>query len=69
MKKELTCVADCVRLHILSEPRSDADVVCKVRYLTELEIVKELPREGYFKVCTAAGVEGYCEKRLVKIKK
>lgn len=67
MSKELTCVADTVRLHILSEPRSDADVVCKVRYLTELKIIKELPREGYFKVCTAIGAEGYCEKRLVRI--
>lgn len=66
MKKELTCVSDCLRLHILSEPRSDADVVCKVRYLTELQITEELPDEGYFKVCTATGAEGYCEKRLVK---
>lgn len=69
MKNELTCIVDCLRLHILSEPRSDADVVCKVRYLTELEIVKELPHEGYFKVCTATGAEGYCEKCLVKLKK
>lgn len=61
MKKKLICVADAVRLPILSEPRSDADVVCKVRYLTELEIIRELPREGYFQVCTAIGAEGYCE--------
>ena len=68
MKKRLTCVVDAVRAPILSEPRSDADVVCKVRYLTELEIIRELPREGYFQVCSAIGAEGYCEKSLVKIR-
>ena len=69
MKKQKTCVVDCLRLHILSAPRSDADVVCKVRYLTELEIVDAMPTSDYFKVCTAIGAEGYCDKRLVKIRK
>lgn len=69
MRKEKTGVVDCLRLHILSEPRSDADVVCKVRYLTELKIIDELPTTDYLKVCTAIGAEGYCERRLVKIRK
>lgn len=69
MKKRKTAVSDSVRLHILSAPRSDADVVCKVRYLTELEILEEHPLEGYYKVCTAAGAEGYCDKHLVKLRK
>ena len=69
MRKRKTGVVDSVRLHILSAPRSDADVVCKVRYLTELEILDELPTTGYYKVCTAIGAEGYCDKRLVRILK
>lgn len=69
MKKRKTGVVDSVRLHILSAPRSDADVVCKVRYLTELEIIEELPSVGYYKVCTVAGAEGYCDKSLVKLRK
>ena len=69
MRKEKTCVADSIRLHILSEPRSDADVVCKVRYLTELTIVDEMPLTDYMKVCTVAGIEGYCDRHLVKIRK
>jgi hypothetical protein len=69
MRKEKTAVADCLRLHILSEPRSDADVVCKVRYLTELRVVDEMPMSDYVKVCTAIGAEGYCDRRLVKIRK
>ncbi len=68
MKKQKTAVADCIRLHILSAPRSNADVVCKVRYLTELIIVEDRP-DDYYKVCTAAGAEGYCLKSLVRITK
>lgn len=69
MSNEKTGVADCLRLHILSKPRSDADVVCKVRYLTELRIVDEMPDSDYIKVCTAIGAEGYCDRNLVKIRK
>lgn len=69
MKRRKTCVVDSVRLHILSAPRSDADVVCKVRYLTELEIIDEMPTTDYCKVCTAFGAEGYCDRRLVRILK
>lgn len=69
MKRRKTCVVDSVRLHILSAPRSDADVVCKVRYLTELEIIDEMPTTDYYKVCTAFGAEGYCDRRLVRILK
>lgn len=69
MSKEKTGVVDSIRLHILSAPRSDADVVCKVRYLTELRIVDEMPDSDYIKVCTAIGAEGYCDRNLVKIRK
>ncbi len=69
MKKYKTGVVDSLRLHILSAPRSDADVVCKVRYLTELKIIEELPTGDYIKVCTAIGAEGYCDRRLVRIGK
>lgn len=69
MRKQKTAVVDSVRLHILSEPRSDADVVCKVRYLTELRIVDEMPMSDFMKVSTAMGAEGYCDRHLVKIRK
>ena len=69
MRKAKTAVVDTIRLHILSEPRSDADVVCKVRYLTELRIVDEMPTSDYMRVCTAIGAEGYCDRNLVKIRK
>lgn len=62
-------VVNCLRLHILAEPRLDSDVVCKVRYLTEVEIDLDNSTEDFYKICTAIGAAGYCEKDLISIKK
>lgn len=69
MSKVKTGVAKCLRLHILSEPRADADVVCKVRYLTNLLVSESESTDDYYKVCTAFGAEGYCDKHSVEIRK
>ena len=31
-------IVNCLRLHVFSEPNTDSEVVCKLRYLTEVEI-------------------------------
>lgn len=69
MKTErmLTGVANCLRLHIYSEPNVDSEIVCKVRYLTELSIDLDESTEDFYKVCTAVGAEGFCERDLVTI--
>ena len=64
-----TGVATCLRLHILSEPRPGAEVVCKVRYLTELMVSESESTDDYYKVYTAIGAEGYCDKNSVEIRK
>ena len=68
MKNLKTGVANCIRLHVLSEPRADADVVCKVRYLTEVLVDEDESTEDYYKIYLAIGAEGYCDKQLVDIR-
>lgn len=68
MKNFKTGVANCLRLHVLSEPRADADVVCKVRYLTEVLVDEDESTEDYYKIHLAIGAEGYCDKQLVDIR-
>lgn len=65
----MTGVANCLRLHIHSESSLDSEIVCKVRYLTELEVDMENSTEDFYKVSTATGAEGFCQKDLVTIKK
>lgn len=61
-------VVTCLRLHVLSEPRADSEVVCKLRFLTEVEIDLDNSTEDFYKICTAIGAEGFCQKDLVTIK-
>lgn len=61
-------IANCLRLHIHSEPTLESEIICKVRYLTELDIDMEHSTEDFYKVCTAIGAEGFCQKELVTIR-
>lgn len=70
MKTEdmLIGIVNCLRLHIHSEPNEDSEVVCKVRYATELAIDLDESTEDFYKIYTAIGAEGFCQKDLVTIK-
>lgn len=63
-----TGVANCLRLHIHAEPSLDSEIVCKVRYLTEVEIDPKNSTEDFYKIYTAIGAEGFCQKELITIK-
>lgn len=64
----LTGIVNCLRLHIFSEPNVESEIVCKVRYLTEVEIDMKASTEDFYKVYTAIGAEGFCQKDLIIIK-
>lgn len=68
MKNMPIGVANCLRLHIYSEPKLDSEIVCKVRYATEVEIDLDKSTEEFYKIYTAIGAEGFCQKDLVTIK-
>lgn len=61
-------VANCLRLHIFTEPNMESDIVCKVRYLTELAVDLDNSTDDFYKVHTAIGAEGFCRKDLVTIR-
>lgn len=58
-------VANCLRLHIHSEPNLESEIVCKLRYLTEVMIDTEQSTDDFYKIYTAIGAEGFCEKELI----
>lgn len=63
-----TGVANCLRLHIFFEPKTDSEVVCKLRYLTEVEVDLENSTEDFYKVYTAIGAEGFCRKDNITLR-
>ncbi len=64
----LTGVSNSIRLHIHEEPNLKSMVICKVRYLTDLLVDPEESTEDFYKVFTATGVEGFCEKEFVTLR-
>lgn len=66
-KNMLVGVANCLRLHIHSNPDLESEIVCKVRYLTELKVDLKDSTEDFYKVYTATGAEGFCQKEYVTV--
>ena len=62
-------VTNCKKLNIREEPRTDATIICEVDYQTELMIDENESTEEFYKVFTAAGIEGFCMKKFITIQK
>lgn len=61
-------VTNCKKLNVREKPRTDATIICEVDYQTELIIDEKESTEEFYKVCTVAGVEGFCMKKFIAIR-
>ena len=68
MENTPNAVVNCLRLHVFSKPSVDSEIVCKLRYLTELIVDMDDSTESFYKIYTAIGAEGFCLKEFVTIK-
>lgn len=66
-KDILGVVVDCDKLNIRKEPSINADIVCMIDASTNLIVDYESSTDEFYKICTYAGIEGYCMKKFVKI--
>lgn len=60
-------VVDCVRLNVRKNPEPKAEILCAVDAKQDLLIDEANSTADFYKVCTAAGIEGYCMKKFVAI--
>lgn len=60
-------VVNCLRLHVFSEPNADSEIIGKFRYLTRVVVELDKSTEDFYKICTAIGAEGYCQKEHITI--
>ncbi len=60
-------VTNCKKLNVREKPRTDATIICEVDYQTELMIDENESTEEFYKVFTAAGIEGFCMKKFIAI--
>lgn len=60
-------VENCNKLNVREEPTLDSTVICEIDSKTELMIDEVDSTEDFYKVCTAAGIEGFCMKKFIAI--
>ena len=58
-------VVNCAKLNVRAEPSTNADIVCVLDAMSEIEIDVAKSNNEWLKVCTAIGVEGYCMRKFV----
>lgn len=66
-KNILGVVVDCDKLNIRKGPSINTDIVCMIDASTNLIVDYESSTDEFYKICTYAGIEGYCMKKFVKI--
>jgi uncharacterized protein YgiM (DUF1202 family) len=60
-------VANCKKLNVREKPTVEAPVVCEIVCQTEVMIDEKESTEEFYKVYTAAGIEGFCMKKFIAI--
>lgn len=60
-------VSGCIRLNVRKDPTVKSDVVCVIENDTELAISLNESTDDFYKVSTAAGIDGFCMKKYVTI--
>lgn len=68
MDDTIGIVTDCLLLNIREEPDLDGKIIGTVDALSELVVDTDASNDEFYKVCTEAGVEGFCMKRYVAIR-
>ena len=61
-------VVGCNRLNVRVEPDSKADIAAVIIRDSDVEIDISKSNKDWFKITTAAGVEGYCMRNFIRTK-
>ena len=60
-------VVECAKLNVRKEPAADAEILTTIPKGSEVQVDIFESTEDFYKVCTGAGVEGYCVKDYINI--
>ena len=60
-------VTNCAKLNVREQSNSTAAILGVIPANTELVIIEEESTKDFYKICTPAGLEGYCMKKFITI--
>lgn len=61
-------VDNCFRLNVREKPSVDAEILIALEAGSEVLLLKDEMENGFYKVCTASGLEGYCMCEYIVLK-
>ena len=61
-------VNNCLRLNVREKPSVDAEILTALEAGSEVRLLKDEIENGFYKICTASGLEGYCMCEYVVLK-
>ena len=60
-------VTGCQLLNVRQGPSLESEVLCIIMEGSEVEIIDDPEaNENFYRVCNAAGLEGYCMKKFIE---
>lgn len=62
-------VTDCLRLNIREAPKADAEIATVIDALSEVMVDMDGSTDEFYKVCTASGIEGFCMRKFIAVRR
>ena len=60
-------VTDCPKLNVRLDPYPSSTILGVVAAGTEVIVIEAESTDDFYRICTSAGLEGYCMKKFVTI--
>lgn len=61
-------VDNCIRLNVREKPSIDAEILTALEAGSEVRLLKDEIDNGFYKICTASGLDGYCMCEYIVLK-
>ena len=58
----------CAKLNVRKHPSIEAEIEAEIIKSTEVSIDESQSTDKFYKICTSAGIEGYCMKQFIELK-
>lgn len=61
-------IIDCMKLNVRKTPNPYGEIIGTIDVDSEVTINDAESTNEFYKICTAAGVEGFCVKKFIQVK-
>lgn len=62
-------VVGCLHLRVYESPDQEAEIVTIITTLTEVMVDMDASTDDFYKICTAVGIQGYCKKTYIALRR